>query len=685
MFSTTASAQFNVMLNTIRASYAVPMEQTYMEYDHKSGCYPGDTIRFTVSAYRLDSLTYSDISNVVYVELLSPNGDVIERKCLRLMEGKAHDYIVVDEFLSSGLYSIRAYTRFQSNGREGRCFSRVIPVYVPEDRLSKSEKSCLDKFAYIDNEHFYGSSYRLKELEDVSPRVNLYYEGGHLLNDFSNRVAFHVHGNTVKEAKADIVVRDNLKGAKKSVVTDCFGNASLEIIPRKESSKADFSALFEIGVVGDSFKKQSSRSFRVVDPGMALRVTQEERHVNIDIAYPQSFCDEKVCRVLLSRGRIVYVDSCQLSNDGHESLRLPKEHLQRGINSFFIVRYRKSRFTVLASRSFFVGNINNSFESWMLLESQISDVYIGDYVEGRLTDRVIDDIMLTYKASLPGVTGGAPMLYFRQLNEGKGQAVMGHIRPKENGDSTCSIEGVKVKLVFTQGKTKKSYEVTTNSEGLFFLKSLDLKGDWTLNAGFVERNYRYNLVLDQSFGFLPRSYLLRELDPALYGSKEWRKSSAEKNRVAYIRNMNDYRFRGGVFFMYWLKHEDSQFQGISDEGITEVQTSYARNSSMTFLGGPSYHGRPIVWLVDGVYKMTTGLKSEVSDMVVLKSTEASLPIYTDEVKTVAVSDDLRSYAKSVSSPTLDALKPIVVSIRLNNNYEWDTSTPVCVPFHGLDN
>ena len=56
-------------------------EKVYLHLDNT--CYfKGDTIWYKSYVVRADSLTYSDMSRIVYVELVSPDGLVVERQQL---------------------------------------------------------------------------------------------------------------------------------------------------------------------------------------------------------------------------------------------------------------------------------------------------------------------------------------------------------------------------------------------------------------------------------------------------------------------------------------------------------------------------------------------------------------------------------------------------------------------------
>ena len=135
-------------------------EKVYVHLDNQ--CYfKGDTIWYKAYVVRADSLTYSDMSHILYVELVSPDGMVVERQGIIISEkGYSDGNFCLQDSIYSGYYEIRAYTRWMLNfcvsehpyGRKDyECFynrqmahdffrqfdavySRVVPVYErPEE------------------------------------------------------------------------------------------------------------------------------------------------------------------------------------------------------------------------------------------------------------------------------------------------------------------------------------------------------------------------------------------------------------------------------------------------------------------------------------------------------------------------------------------------------------------------
>jgi uncharacterized protein YfaS (alpha-2-macroglobulin family) len=79
---------------------------------------------------RTDNGKPSDLSKVLYVELLNPSGDVIKTQKFPIDSlGMSHGDVKLDTLLGSGFYEVRAYTRYMTNWGVNAVFSRVFPVF----------------------------------------------------------------------------------------------------------------------------------------------------------------------------------------------------------------------------------------------------------------------------------------------------------------------------------------------------------------------------------------------------------------------------------------------------------------------------------------------------------------------------------------------------------------------------
>ena len=171
---------------------AYPQEKAYLHFDN-TGYFIGETVRFKayVVDCSLDSL--SRLSSVLYVELVSPGGDVLDTRKIRLENGLGAGDIKLDNVLTSGFYEIRAYTRWMVNWGSEACFSRVFPIFRRPEKEGDYSRKVIDEKSGV---------WRLPDYRDTpkdplfsSPvKVGFYPEGGRLIDGVETTVAGDITG-----------------------------------------------------------------------------------------------------------------------------------------------------------------------------------------------------------------------------------------------------------------------------------------------------------------------------------------------------------------------------------------------------------------------------------------------------------------------------------------------------------
>ena len=105
-----------------------PQEKVYLHFDN-TGYFKGERIYFKAYSIRTDTGAPSDISRVLYVELLNPSGDVVQTNKVKMEKGVGYGDLPLDSMFGTGFYEVRAYTRYMRNWGNDVVFSRAFPVY----------------------------------------------------------------------------------------------------------------------------------------------------------------------------------------------------------------------------------------------------------------------------------------------------------------------------------------------------------------------------------------------------------------------------------------------------------------------------------------------------------------------------------------------------------------------------
>lgn len=107
--------------------YAALKEKIYIQTNHIF--YDAEeTIFFKAYLVKASDNTPSSISNVVYTELISPSGTVLQKGNFQVTDGYAEGSFTFGANAPGGIYKIRAYTSWMQNEKESRFFIKEITL-----------------------------------------------------------------------------------------------------------------------------------------------------------------------------------------------------------------------------------------------------------------------------------------------------------------------------------------------------------------------------------------------------------------------------------------------------------------------------------------------------------------------------------------------------------------------------
>ena len=170
-------------------------EKVYLHLDN-NGYIAGERLWFKAYVFKAANLLPTDMSRVLYVELLNPDGQLVERKTLRVDNGRTYgDFELNPVECHQGFYELRAYTRAMLNWDQAYIYSRVIPIFEqPKDTVNFTGMVLHE----YDNDPFSGSETRRAPeplitdgtLVSKDLMLTFYPEGGHITRGVPSRVAY---------------------------------------------------------------------------------------------------------------------------------------------------------------------------------------------------------------------------------------------------------------------------------------------------------------------------------------------------------------------------------------------------------------------------------------------------------------------------------------------------------------
>ena len=362
-------ALFTRQENFEQFSKAFPMERVYLHFDNTS-YYKGEDIWYKAYVVSDDHFNRTQLSRILYVELLNPIGYPVETHKLKVENGQAYGGFHLTDTINAGFYEVRAYTQWMLNFTTGDphgwrrmhskeakrqwgdralrymegnagIFSRVFPVYEKVDsgryfmrRMPKLPKSTASMTTPVKD--------RLK--------INFYPEGGNLIRDVEGRIAFQARnadGRTLNVAGALMRRGDSIGYFK----TDYAGRGVIAVTPDSLDAEELTDGLkLRLTYQGNQYQFSLPRPKR---RGYSLNVFHYGEQLRTIIARNDRTKGEKLGLSITSRGHTFYMNTVDLTSSLRAVALIDKKSLQTGVN---VVTIFTATGSVLAQRLVFVDN-----------------------------------------------------------------------------------------------------------------------------------------------------------------------------------------------------------------------------------------------------------------------------------------------------------------------------------------
>lgn len=525
-----------------------PQEKVYLHFDN-TGYFIGETIWFKAYVMRDDKGLPTDMSKVLYVELVSPDGEIQDRQTLAVTDGGAAGCISLEKLLVSGYYEVRAYTRYMTNWGKDVVFSRVFPVF--ERPSTPGDLSCLIEDTR--NKNRLPDHREKAEEKKAACRVDFFPEGGHLIAGKENQVAFLVTGRegALPHQKCVLLAgRDTLT----TVTSDRFGRGLFTT-----TAAGGASSLVVLNAGGRNYEFPLPQA---EESGCVMRVNAlEDSLVRMEFEGTGEFLGRRLALVILNRGNLIGVDTVTIGRNAVVR-KISKDDLGDGVNEFALIdsngdiladrmvfayprkklpalsarvltanrgsdRRRKAVFRTVPHLKFSVAirdydrDVNGEYGnicSWLLLSSDLKG-YIShpeyfleaDDREHRLATDLLMLVQGWKRYDLSTMLG-RKTFYHEQPVEGS-LSLHGRIHARgqdaEVGGKTVAITMYDKWGQVLEGKSD------TDPQGYFAFQMPELYGEWTMFINMREKKVgkKYYVSLDRNFAPACRYLLPEETSP----------------------------------------------------------------------------------------------------------------------------------------------------------------------------
>ena len=261
--STDLSAQAYSNLKTGLVSFyqKYPQEKTYVQTD-KDAYISGQSVWFSI--YALAYGVPSELSKIVYVQLVNPEGKVVIQKKLQLDSGTAHGDLLLPDTLHSNMYELRCYTSWMLNFDESFIFHKHLLIVNPAGEIPD------------------GSG---KPTEGFKNQLRFFPEGGDLIDHDSSDIAF----KATDDNGFPVMIAGEIKDESGNVITGLHvihdGMGEFSIVPDGKHYFADV-----------KFANGTNRSIQLPDSkafGITLKVIeQNDSEIIIDIFHHDQYKDQ---------------------------------------------------------------------------------------------------------------------------------------------------------------------------------------------------------------------------------------------------------------------------------------------------------------------------------------------------------------------------------------------------------
>ena len=334
----------------------VPQEKVYLHFDN-TGYFKNETMWLKAYVTRTDNGRATDLSKVLYVELLNPSGDVIQTQKYPIDSlGQAHGEVKMDTILGSGFYEVRAYTRYMTNWGVNAIFSRVFPVFNKPKAEGDYSDLTIRPISYkqripnlrdtsdsLYTQAVYSDLYSSNLAKTVS--VQFYPEGGNLIMGKKCRVAMLAVDDNGRPYEGEGFVMNGKGDVLASVETDTLGRGLFELVPDADS------LTFQMRNLKKSERKQV-QYYSLPTPkkeGCALRFDAVHEQMSATLQCTDSLCGHLLGYVLMHNGNIIYCDTVVASP--LIEIELDREKQEEGVSQLTVF---DSKGEILAERLFFI-------------------------------------------------------------------------------------------------------------------------------------------------------------------------------------------------------------------------------------------------------------------------------------------------------------------------------------------
>lgn len=319
-----------------------PREQVYLHFDN-TGYFMGETIWFKAYVVTPQGFKPTELSRVLYVELLTPEGRVLNTQKLKIVNGQCHGHISLAELLHAGFYEVRAYTALMLNWENVPVFSRVFPIFN-----APKEEGIFDNPRMVKLSH----TERLPKIREQLPKeeelnVTFFPEGGNIVEGLFSTINFKATDGRGKSMNIEGEVFNNQGETVGKITTLHDGMGRFNLCPNTGESY-----YVEARIKGEKKNKRFDLP-AALKQGYTMTVNNlRDKYMVVQLTR-NSFTDGNriLGLTILCRGEVVMFKPIDWQGRETLTLNISKNELPEGVNQLTLF---DTEGRVHAERLFFI-------------------------------------------------------------------------------------------------------------------------------------------------------------------------------------------------------------------------------------------------------------------------------------------------------------------------------------------
>lgn len=721
----------NQLLRANRYSLYTPQEKVYLHFDN-TGYFQGETMHFKAYVIRTDTEKLSTLSHVLYVDLITPNGDVVAQRKLMLDNGLARGDFKLDELLLTGFYEVRAYTRYMTNWGVDACFSRVLPIFKEPKVAGDYSKMEIDKFNYKNRlsnrrtDRLQGDTLNAELVRRNSHRgisVHFYPEGGSLVEGLESRVAYTVIDDDAEVMRGSLTVtpgKDQILKAKydkstKQLTVAADGKYELpEALEHGVCMTMD--VLGEISVAAQIKATEGLQhelvGYALMHNGVIRRSDTIRVGKGLQLSFDRQELDEGVNQLTLFNKeghilaeRLFFIYPKPLAEDSIAVTTTTRllEPLKKVSFDIQARPYSSLSFTAIDAAKM-TGGKRGNIRTNLLLSSDLRgyvanpEYYLEvDDAEHRQATDLLMMVQGWRRYDWQEMTGMKP-IEDRQPIEDR-LAIYGRIVPQKRKLQTEGME-LTATMYNSTGMCLEG-EFVTGKDGSYLFDLPDIAGDWTLNLRAKRDGelQKFNILIDRNFA--PEGRFISPEEsvqlPVSSPNFVWGEEESTSYNITATDHLHRYllpevevkkrseKWKGWTDESYATSSSLIRYdcEAESDKRLDQGEPDIGFDEWLSTLGDAftghesqndlSYHRRPIIWIINNQLYEPAGqdFSSPTTDEEIPQTynNQLDFPMLLSQVKSIYISEDLSAVRRF--HPTAETIvpKPVVIYCYMKRGYD----------------